>query len=377
MSESGLGNGASPPASPARRREGLTLVTGGSGHLGANLVRRLLKEGFAVRALVRPGDNNTALDGLDVERVSGDLRDPDAVRAAARGCRLFYHTAAKVSTLAGGEREIYDCNVIGTRNLLRAAIAVGAERVVVTGSLSAVGHNPHGPVDEEVPFYPFDEHTPYARTKSLVEHECWHAAAAEGLDVSVATSCAILGPNDFLPSRMGQVLCDFANGKVLTYPQGGFDFVSVHDLVDGHLLTMDRGRRGHRYILSTHFHTMDEIMDLFAEVTGRPKPRLRLPGPVLTGIAHVKSAVLTHLSPGAQQTLTPAAVRFLRMQRRVDTSKAQRELGYRPTSIRPAIEEAYEFFCRRGKIDAPRRSFSSAPAAAPGGNGGARAAAGP
>jgi nucleoside-diphosphate-sugar epimerase len=339
-------NNIPPPGS------GRILLTGASGHLGANLVRHLLARGEAVRCLIRRGSDNSALDGLDVERAYGDLRDADAVRAAAAGCARVYHCAALLSTAPGNEREIYDSNVIGTRNLLRAARAHGAARVVVTGSLSAVGHTPDRPSDEEVPFYPFERHLPYSHTKTLVEHECWKAAA-EGLDVVVAISCAIVGPNDFKPSRMGQVMCRVANRKLRAYIPGGFDFVSAADLCEGHVLAMHRGRSGQRYILSTEFMTMDQLMDLYCELSGAPRPPLRLPPALMAGIAEVSTFLARHLTPGRQPLITPAAVRLLRLSRRADTRKAQTELGYRPTSVRKAIEDAYEFFVRRGLITAP------------------------
>src|SRR5206468_10461281 len=112
---------------------------------GANLVRRLLDDGHAVRVLLQPNGQTAAVDGLDVERTYGDIRDPAAVAAAVRGSERVYHCAAKISTLAGEEREIYESNVIGTRNVLRAALDAGVSRVVVTGSLSAVGHDPNRP----------------------------------------------------------------------------------------------------------------------------------------------------------------------------------------------------------------------------------------
>ncbi|HEV3116288.1 MAG TPA: NAD-dependent epimerase/dehydratase family protein, partial [Gemmataceae bacterium] len=123
----------------------MILVTGSTGHLGANLVRRLLNDGSEVRVLLRPQSDNRSLDGLEVERVYGDLRDPEACRAAVRGCEQIHHCAAKVSTLDGDRRhkqEIFACNVLGTRNLLAAALRAGVGRVVVTGSFSAVGHDP-------------------------------------------------------------------------------------------------------------------------------------------------------------------------------------------------------------------------------------------
>src|SRR5258708_4836102 len=100
----------------------MLLITGASGHLGANLVRRLVHDGHGVRVLLRRPGNNAALDGLEVERVYGDLRDPSSLAAAVHGCDRIHHCAALLSTTAGNEREIFDCNVIGTRNLLHAAL---------------------------------------------------------------------------------------------------------------------------------------------------------------------------------------------------------------------------------------------------------------
>jgi nucleoside-diphosphate-sugar epimerase len=237
----------------------------------------------------------------------------------------------------------------------------GVERVVVTGSLSAVGHLPDRPSDEEVPFYPFDPHLPYAHTKTLVEHECWKAAAA-GLQVVVATSTAILGPNDYKPSRMGQVMCNFAHRRLPAYVPGGFTFVAARDIVEGHLLCMARGRSGQKYIFATQFLTMDEIMAMYEEITGQKRPFLRLPAEVMGPISHVTSFVKSRLFPGSPQGLTPAAVRFLRMGRKADIRKARTELGYQPTSIRRAVEEAYECFVRRGKITPVARKVTAVPA---------------
>ncbi|HEY2380632.1 MAG TPA: NAD-dependent epimerase/dehydratase family protein [Terriglobia bacterium] len=337
-----------------------TLITGASGHLGANLVRRLLNDGQTVRALVRRGSNNAALDGLNVERIYGDLREPVPVAAAVRGCRQIHHCAALLSTTTGREREIFDCNVIGTRNLLRAALDAGVSRVVVSGSLSAVGHVDGRPSDETVPFYPFEKLPPYSHTKAGVEHECLKAAA-DGLDVVIATSCAIIGPNDFKPSRMGKTLVDFSLGKLRAYIPGGFTFVSAADMVEGHMLCMEKGRRGQKYIFSTEFLTVDELMAIFEQVTGHRRPRFRLPAPLMAGIAEVSSFVLTNFFPGRAQRFTPAAVRFLRMQRKADSSKAMQELGYRPTSIAQAVREAHECFVRRGVIPAPARVLVSRP----------------
>jgi degradative hydroxymethylglutaryl-CoA reductase len=336
---------------------GKVLVTGAAGHLGANLVRRLLDDGLDVRVLVRRGSDNSAIDGLEVERVYGDLRDPSSLAPAVRGCRHVFHTAAKVSTVVATpelEREIYECNVLGTKHLLRACRDASVDRVVVTGSFSAVGYDlddPQRAGNEDMPFWPFEDVLPYARTKVLVEHESLKACV-EGLDVVIATSCAILGPHDYKPSRMGQTLLDYAHGKLPAYIPGGFDFVAARDIVEGHVLAMKRGRTGQKYIVSTQFAEVDELMDIFEEVTGRPRPRVRLPAPVMAGVAEVSSFVMNRFFPNVPQRFTPAAVRILSKRRHADTSKAQRELGYRPTSIRTAVHEAYADFARRGLVPA-------------------------
>jgi nucleoside-diphosphate-sugar epimerase len=332
----------------------LILVTGGRGHLGANLVRRLLGDGYEVRVLVRQGSDNGALAGLDVQLVQGDLRDRTSLDTAVRGCDRIYHCAALVSTVSGREREIYDCNVLGTRNLLAAARYAGVTRVVVTGSLSATGHDPDRPVDEQMPFYPFGKQLPYSHTKALVEHECVKAVV-DGLDTVIATSTAILGPHDFAPSRMGRVLLDFAHRRLRTYVPGGFEFVSAADLVMGHLLAMERGQSGHKYIFSTRFLTMDELMGLYEEVTGVRRPPLRMPEPLMAGAAAVSEAVMGRLFPRVPRLVTPAAVRFLRMRRQADCTKACQELGYRPTSIANAVMAAYECFRQRGLIQRVRK----------------------
>jgi nucleoside-diphosphate-sugar epimerase len=329
------------------------LVTGGAGHLGANLVRRLLAAGDAnIRALARRGDNNEGLSGLDLEVVWGDLRDVDSLRAAVKGVDRIYHTAAQISTVDGKEQELFDNNVIGTKNLLLAAREAGVGRVVVTGSFSAVGHRHDGvPSDETVPFNPFDKVLPYEKSKQAVELECLRAVA-DGQDVVIATSCAILGPHDYLPSRMGAVLRDFANGRLRAYIPGGFEFVAARDIAEGHVLAMHKGRTGHKYIISSGFQSMDDLMGIMERVTGRPRPR-RLPAAVMAAIAPVTQLVQSTLFPSRPQRLTPGAIRILRLGRHADTSKARKELGFAPTPIEDAVREAYEFFAARGQIEHP------------------------
>jgi len=336
----------------------VTLVTGATGHLGANLVRRLVKDGERVRVLLRPSSDVRAIEGVDVERAIADIRDPASLAAAISGCSRVYHCAARISITTGAEREIYETNVLGTRNVLAAAARAGVSRVVVTGSFSAVGHRPDRPSDERDPFDPFAKALPYERSKAAVEHECLKAVA-DGQEVVIAISCAIIGPNDFKPSRMGRVIQDFARGRMPAYIPGGFEFVAARDIVQGHLLAMERGRPGQRYIFSTEFVTVDTLMGWLEEITGKPRPRLRLPPPVMAAIASVMSPLTSAFAPHRPQRLTPGAIHLLRMGRRADCTKAKQELGYSPTSVKEAVREAHEWF-QAIPVKAPMPQLESA-----------------
>ncbi len=331
------------------------LVTGAAGHLGANLVHRLLDDGIKVRVLVRAESRNEAIQGLGVERFYGDLRQIDSLRPALEGCQGVYHVAAKIATIDGNRqfrREIYECNVVGTRNLLQAARDTGAGRVVVTGSFSAVGYdldNPSSPSDETMQFYPLERTMPYERTKAFVEHECWQAVA-RGQDVVVATCCALMGGWDYYPSRLGRTLVDYANGKLRAYVDGGFEFVAARDIVEGHVLCMNKGRSGEKYIFSTEYKTISEILDLFEEVTGVPRPARRVPTGLMRTFAEIASFYLSHFHPSFPQRFTPGAIRLLQLCRHANTRKAQQELGYKPTTIRHAVKDAYQFHYSHRKV---------------------------
>ena len=335
------------------------LVTGSSGHVGANLVRRLLADGVRVRVLLRRDSRNEALEGLDVERAYADIRDLEATRRAVEGCQGVHHCAAMVSTIDGNDahrRQLFECNVLGTRNVLQAAREAKAGRVVVTGSFSAVGYDPDdpsAPSDETMQFYPMERTMPYERSKVLVEHECLRAVAA-GQDVVIATCCAVVGGADFVPSRLGRTLCDYTRGKLHAYVDGGFAFVAAQDIVQGHLLCMRKGRTGEKYIFHTEYKTISDILDLYEEVSGIPRPHRRIPTRLMYAFSEVASFYLSRYHPSFPQRFTPGAIRLLKQRRHANSEKAKRELGYQPTSIRAAVQEAYAFHHQRNAINNPR-----------------------
>jgi nucleoside-diphosphate-sugar epimerase len=318
--------------------------------VGANLVRALLARGEAVKALVRPQSNNAALDGLDLERVEGDLRDPASLLRGLGGCDRLYHVAAFVSLRRGDQQEIFDANVLGTRHILDAAERAGVGRTVFCSSFGAVGDNPSGgPSDETFTVNPFHTHLDYELSKALAEIEV-HRAVHRGLDVRIVNPCGIVGGHDYKPSSVGQTILDFARRRMPAYVPGQFEFVAVRDVVAGHLQAMDKGVAGQRYILSGGQMTLDRILDHLAQLTGLRKPRLRIPVGVMLPIAYVSTALLGLLAPQRPLRFTPGTIRILNGGKHADVAKARRELGFAPTSVLDAVTEAYEWFKERGQV---------------------------
>jgi len=186
----------------------LALVTGGTGFVGANLVRELLADGWEVRVLARAGGDRRALDGCAIEIAEGDLLDRESVRAAAKGARRVYHVAADYRLWARHPSELYRANVDGTKHVLEAAAEAGAERIVHTSTVGALGIPKDGaPGDERTPVSLADMVGPYKASKFLAERvaEEW---AARGAPVVIVNPSAPVGPWDVKPTPTGKMGAD-------------------------------------------------------------------------------------------------------------------------------------------------------------------------
>jgi hopanoid-associated sugar epimerase len=325
------------------------LVTGAAGHLGANLVRALLSRGQRVRALVREGSSRQALEGLDVEVVCGDLRDEQSLRTAVRGVEQLFHTAAMISIRSGDREALMKTNVEGTRALLSAAQDAGVKKVVHTSSFGAIGTRTDRPSNEDDWLDPFEPVMDYERSKAQSEVVVLQAAA-RGLPVTIVNPSAIVGPFDFGPSLVGRTIVDFGNGKMRAYVPGAFDWVPMKDVVSGHLLAMEKGAPGERYLLSGEVHTLDQIMSWLSEFTGKPVPSFRIPARLMQSIALVKDWVEREFFPEATPRFNYHSIRILSSHKHGNNEKARRELGYQPTPVRDAFSDAVRWFQQTGRI---------------------------
>lgn len=331
------------------------LVTGGTGFVGANLVRELLRDGESVRVLVRRGSDRRALEGCRVELVEGDLLDPASLERAAVGVRHVYHVAADYRLWAPDAAALYRANVDGTRAILAAAAAAGAERVVHTSTVGALGVPPGGgPGTETTPVSLADMVGAYKRSKFLAERvaEEW---ARRGLPVVIVNPSAPVGAWDVKPTPTGRVIVDFLQRRMFATLDTGLNLVHVKDVARGHILAARRGRVGDKYILGGRNLPLSEIFRLLARLTGLPAPRVEIPYPVAwLGAACMEGwARLTGRPPRASLT----AVRMAKKRMYFDPTKAVRELGLPQTPVEEALRDAVEWFVERGYADVrlPRR----------------------
>jgi dihydroflavonol-4-reductase len=321
------------------------LVTGGTGFVGSQLVAALVKRGDRVRVLRRANSSLVALEGLQVEHVIGDILEPEAVARAVKGCDLVFHVAAISSYWRAQREQVYRINVEGTRVVMEACCRAGVPRVVHTSSLAAVGIPLDGTLaTEETPFDALSATFAYADSKHRAEAEV-QKAVARGLQAVIVNPAVVIGAGDhYLIS--GSMIVEFARGHMIAVPPGGTCMADVDAIVQGHLAAAARGRVGERYILGGENLTYRQVVQILAEVTGRPAPRLSLP-PWLLGPAAVAVDTFNHINPrppivsGEQMHLS--AVNFF-----CDSSKAVRELGYPILPFRAAAERAYCWYLRHG-----------------------------
>jgi dihydroflavonol-4-reductase len=322
-----------------------SLVTGASGFVGGAVVRALIAEGHRVRALVRAGSNLRNLDGLELDICLGDLGDRASLERATRGCAAVFHVAADYRLWVPDPEGIYAVNVVGTRNLMLAAAENGVRRIVYTSSVATLGLTTDGsPSDEATPATLRDMVGHYKRSKFLAEAGV-RQMAGEGLPVVIVNPSTPVGPGDVRPTPTGRMIAEAAAGRMPAYVDTGLNVVHVDDVASGHLLALEKGEVGERYILGAENLTLKEILRQLASLTGRRPPRLRLPWYLVLPLAHAVEA-WARLSGGGEPLVTVDGVRLSRKRMFFSSKKAERELGFQPRPAREALRDAVEWFRR-------------------------------
>jgi dihydroflavonol-4-reductase len=323
------------------------VVTGASGHLGANVVRALARAGETVRAVdVRPG---SALEGLDTEFVRGDVLDPSSLESAFAGGDFVIHLAARISIAGDPDGSVRRVNVDGVRHVAEAALAAGVRRLVHCSSLhaydvGAIG----GPIREGAPRATAPDLPAYDRSKAAGEDEL-RRVVDRGLDAVILNPSGMFGPVDPEPSRMGRALLAMFKGRMPITVRGAFDWVDVRDVAAALIAAAERGRTGENYLVGGHRAPFAELGRLAADVAGRRPPRLVAP---LAPLQLAAGAAVRVVGPrrAGRLLLTPESLQALATDPVVDCSKAAAELFYRPRPLAETVADLYASFLADGRL---------------------------
>jgi dihydroflavonol-4-reductase len=327
-----------------------TLITGGSGFVGSAVLRQLLAAGHSVRALIRPQSDHRNLAGLSVEIAYGDLTDRRSLGRAMEGCSVLFHVAADYRLWTPSSRGIYETNVIGTRNIVFAAMEAGVKRIVYTSSVATLGLTPDGsPADEETPVALKDMIGHYKRSKFFAEAEMKHLADEQNLPVIIVNPSTPIGPRDIKPTPTGRMIIDAASGRMPAYVDTGLNLVHVDDVAMGHLLAFEHGHVGERYILGACNMTLKEILCAIAAITDRRPPKICLPHPLVLPVACISEA-WARLVSRREPRVTLNGVRLARKRMFFSIEKAKRFLGFNPRPVEEALRDAVDWFRKNGYI---------------------------
>ncbi len=317
-------------------------LTGASGFVGSHVARELLAAGYRVRALVRPGGPELL---AGIEPVPGDLENPGAFARALQGCRFVVHCAALYSFAPRDRARMHAVNVAGTAGLLEAAHVAGVERAVVTSSSAALGAANGRPRTEED--WAHDAHGVGYHSSKLRQER---AALAARVPLVRLLPTAPVGPADRKPTPTGRMILDFARGKMAVLPpRGGLNLVPVEDVARAHVVALDRGGTGERYILGGENLTLDRVWQLLSAITGKPMPKMRIPAPLLYALAY-GDELRCRLMPNAQPEIPLEGVRMSHDLMFADSSKAMRDLGFAPGPAEAALERAVGWYRANGYV---------------------------
>ncbi|MBN1161275.1 MAG: NAD-dependent epimerase/dehydratase family protein [Dehalococcoidales bacterium] len=321
-------------------------VTGATGHIGANLVYALIGRGISPRCLVHI--NCQAIDGLDVERVEGDVRDVDSLCRAFEGVDTVYHLAASISLSMADWSRLEEINVRGTANVVEACLRTGVRRLVHFSSIHALVQEPlDTPVDESRPLVDSRRYPPYDRSKAAAEIEV-RRGMEKGLDTVIIYPTAVFGPYDYQPSFFGEALIAIAERKLPAMVTGGFDWVDARDVVKGAMAAAEKAPAGARYLLSGHWVSMSEIAAIIEEITGVSTGRPVCP----LWLAHIGAPFIGAISrlKGKRPLYTSVSLRALKSNRNISHEQATHDLGYSPRPFKETLIDTLQWFRENGQL---------------------------
>jgi dihydroflavonol-4-reductase len=328
-------------------------LTGATGFVGGHVLRAFAERGARQRVLVRSTSNLSGLEGIgDLELVHGDLRQVNGFREALAGCDALVHVAADYRLWVRDPEAMYAANVAATRDLLRLAREMAVPRVVYTSSVATMGFRSDGSiVDEETPVSLAAMIGHYKRSKFMAEQVAIEAARG-GQHVMVLNPTTPIGAGDVKPTPTGRIVVDFLNRRFPAYVDTGLNLVDVEEVARMHVVALDRGRPGERYILGGENLSLKQILDRMSAITGLPSPTRKVPHAAAMVLAFFDEWITGRIR-GREPRATVEAVRMGRKIMFANSSKAERELGFRVMPVYGAMRQAIRWFVEHGYAPSP------------------------
>jgi dihydroflavonol-4-reductase len=325
----------------------LAFITGATGFVGSHVARALAAHGADLRLLVRSSSDLRNIQDLRAERVTGELRDSASLKKAVSGCDVVFHVAADYRLWVRDPDEMYRSNVEGTKAILEAARESKVRRVVYTSSVATMGFNSNGQfASEQSPVSLADMIGPYKRSKFMAE-EIAIQAGKSGMDVVVVNPTTPVGERDIKPTPTGRIVVDFLKKKFPAYVDTGLNLVDVSECAQGHMMALEKGKSGERYILGGENLTLKQILDKLAAITGLPSPRIKVPYVVALATG-VVDELFTGYIRRREPRATIDAVRMGKKKMFVSSGKADRDLGWKVVPVDDALHRAVEWFQANG-----------------------------
>ena len=322
------------------------MVTGATGFVGGNLARLLWERGYEVRALLRPESNTLAIDGTGILQVVGDILDRESVDRAVQGCEAVFHCAAAYTFWSPDPSLVYRTNVDGTANVLKAAQDARVSRIVYTSTVSTIGLPDWELATEETPLC--SQHLAGHYKKSKFQAELLALKmASEGLPVVVVNPTTPVGPWDVKPTPTGRIVLDYLLGRMPAYVDTGMNLVDVEDVAAGHILAMEHGRPGQRYLLGNRNVSLKEVFSMMEEATGLAAPRWRAPYWLVMGAGYIDDWVEGKLL-GREPRIPLEGLRVSKTPMYVSCQKAITELGQPQSPVEGALEKSIKWFYDHG-----------------------------
>lgn len=315
-------------------------ITGSTGYLGNVVIRKLLQQGYNVRALLHI-NHNQSLEKLDFTRINGNVCDIESLRNLCEGCDALFHMASYISIVSYEDRKLFDTNIQGTRNVIQVC-KEKQMRLIYCSSIEAIGKQGLHIHNENDGFNPEATLIRYGWSKAIATLEVLEAEKND-LDVVILCPAGIVGPYEFGTSKIGIMIKDFITHKLPAYPiNGGFCFVDVRDVADAMIAGYTLGKSGLHYIVTSEYLDIEYWMGLLEELSGVRKPRIRISLKFMAFLAAIiePSSKIFKTNP----IFTSGSVRVLRSKLQVESIRLGKDLNIHPRPLRETFIDQIKWY---------------------------------